>query len=310
MKLFNQEITTLSSTFSTVRDIIRFMVSTFNEHQLYYGHGTTNAFDEAVYLTLETLHLPVDDLNPYWDAKLLPSEINALITVCKKRAIDKIPAPYITGKSYFMGYEFYVTNKVIIPRSFIAEIILNNGLDNYVSHPELIHNVLDLCTGNGSLAIIAADYFYESHVIASDIDKDALDVATTNIQKHGLGDRISVVSSDLFSQLNKYKNTFDLIITNPPYVDTQIMSTLPQEYLHEPHISLDGGVDGLLFIDNILKNARDYLTPFGILVVEMGNNQEELMSKYSKLNITWLDTSNNEGFVFIVAKKDLDEYYS
>jgi ribosomal protein L3 glutamine methyltransferase len=280
MKLFNQEITTLTATFSTIRDIIRFMVSTFNEHELYYGHGTTNAFDEAVYLTLATLHLPIDDINPYWDAKLLPSEIQTLITVCKKRAIDKMPAPYITGKSYFMGYEFYV------------------------------HNTLDLCTGNGSLAIIAADYFYESHVVASDIDKNALTVAKTNIQKHGLEDRITTVSSDLFNKLNKYKNTFDLIITNPPYVDTEIMSTLPKEYLHEPHISLDGGADGLLLIDSILKNARDYLAPFGVLVVEMGNNQQELINKYSELNITWLDTSNNEGFVFVVTKQDLDQYYS
>lgn len=310
MQEFDQKLISAKSQLITVRDFIRFMVSSFQEHNLRYGHGTDNAFDEAVYLTLATLHLPIDQLDPYMDAKLLDNEIDKLLNVCKKRVINRIPAPYITNEANFLGYRFYVDDRVIIPRSYIAEIILNNGLDNYIEHPELVHNILDLCTGNGSLSIIATDHFYDSQIVAADIDSDALEVAKINIEKYGLADHIKVCQSNLFEELDAYKDTFDIIITNPPYVDVARMEALPQEYLHEPKISLAGGSDGLSLIDTIIKNARQYLSDFGVLVLEMGDNITELEAKYPGLNFKWLDTQNGEGYVFVLTKQDLDNYYA
>ncbi|MFN8770455.1 MAG: 50S ribosomal protein L3 N(5)-glutamine methyltransferase [Neisseriaceae bacterium] len=310
MHKFSQQLVEAKNRLNTIRDFIRFMISQFQEHNLSYGHGTDNAFDEAVYVTLATLNLPLDQLDPFMDAKLLDSEIDQLLNVCRKRVENNLPAPYITNEANFLGYKFYVDERVIIPRSYIGEIILNKQLDEYFEHPELVHNVLDLCTGNGSLAIIAADYFYDSQVIASDIDNNALEVAKINIEKHGLREHIKLFQSNLFEKLSNYQGKFDLIITNPPYVDTERMSILPKEYLHEPKISLDGGNDGLILVDSIIKHARQYLSAFGILVLEMGDNLEELKSKYHGLNFKWLSTSNDDGFVFVLTKKDLDSYYS
>lgn len=310
MDSFKQQLVNAKNRFTTIRDFIRFMVSSFESHNLSYGHGTDNSFDEAVYLVLKSLNLPIDQLEPYMDAKLLDSEIDNLIDVCFNRVVDRIPASYITKEAVYLGYKLYVDKRVIIPRSYIGELILNNNLDDYIEHPELVHSVLDLCTGNGSLAIIATEYFYDSQVVAVDIDSDALDVAKINAERYGLEDSITLIESDLFTNLHEYKHAFDIIITNPPYVDTLKMNSLPEEYLYEPRVSLAGGDDGLLLVDRIVKNARHYLSDFGILVLEMGDNRSELEKKYNGLDFKWLDTENGDGFVFVLTKYDLDNYFA
>jgi ribosomal protein L3 glutamine methyltransferase len=291
----------------TIRDLLRFAVSTFHKHHLFFGHGTDNAYDEAVYLILHTLHLPLDQLEPYLDAKLLDDEVTAVLKSLHLRVVKRLPAPYITHEANFLGYSFYVDERVIIPRSYLGEVLLNGSLEPWLEYPELVHSVLDLCTGNGSLAIIAADYFTDAEVVASDISLDALDVARKNIEKYELQDRIAIQQSDLFTKLKKRK--FDLILTNPPYVDKKRMDLLPEEYKHEPHISLSGGNNGLVLVDSILKNATNHLTKDGILLLEMGDNRLELEERYPGLSFTWLDTENQEGFVFILNALDLKGYF-
>lgn len=303
LQRFNQAQAQLS----TVRDLVRFAVSNFQKHQLFFGHGTDNAYDEAVYLILHTLSLPIDLLEPYLDAKLLDDEINDVLKVLHTRIVKRIPASYITNESHFLGYSFYVDERVIIPRSYLAELLLNGSFDPWIEHTELVHNVLDLCTGNGSLAIIAADYFIDANIVATDISKDALQVARTNIEKYELQDKITLLESDLFKAVKKQK--FDLILTNPPYVDKKRMDLLPKEYHYEPQIALAGGNDGLAMVDTILKNAVNYLTEFGVLVLEMGDNAHELEERYSGLEFHWLKTENGNGFVFILTFSDLKEYF-
>lgn len=293
-----------------LRDLLRLAVSLFNKYTLIFGHGTDNAYDEAVYLVLHTLNLPIDQLEPYLDAKLLPSEVTQLLAVLETRIIKRLPAAYITRQANFLDYTFYVDERVIIPRSYLAEIMLNGGLSQWIEHPELAHNVLDLCTGNGSLAIIAANYFYDSDVVASDISDDALEVAAINCNNYQLDDQITLLKSDLFSGLTEYRGMFDVILTNPPYVDEARMVGLPAEYLHEPRLALAGGDDGLIIVDRILKIASDYLTETGVLVLEMGDNQDELEEKYPGLNFNWLNTQNGAGVVFVLTYADLKSYFS
>jgi ribosomal protein L3 glutamine methyltransferase len=294
----------------TIRDVLRLAVSNFQKNELYYGHGTDNAYDEAVYLILHTLHLPLDQLEPYLDAKLLDNEIDELFSVLDIRISKRLPAPYITHEAICQSYSFYVDERVIIPRSYLAEIILNDQLTPWIEYPELVHKILDLCTGNGSLAVIASDYFSDSNIVASDISQAALDVAAINIKGYKLDDRITLCKSDLFIKLSKYKNSFDLILTNPPYVDKLRMDTLPPEYLHEPGLALAGGENGLTFVDKILKQSVNYLSDFGVLAVEMGDNCSEIEERYIGLDFTWINTENDEGFVFVVTKQALVNYLS
>jgi len=303
LQAFNQA----GEQFSTIRDLVRFAVSTFQKHHLFFGHGTDNAYDEAVYLILHTLHLPLDQLEPYLDARLLDDEISAVLKVLHLRVVKRLPAPYITNEANFLGYSFYVDERVIIPRSYLGEVLLNGSLEPWLEYPELVHNILDLCTGNGSLAIIAADYFTDAEVVASDISLDALDVAKKNIEKYALQDRITIQQSDLFAKLKKRK--FDLILTNPPYVDKSRMDFLPEEYRHEPCMALSGGDNGLVLVDNILKNSVNHLTKDGVLLLEMGDNRLELEERYPGLNFAWLDTENKEGFLFVLSALDLKEYF-
>ncbi len=288
---------------TTIRDCVRFGVSLFNQHQLFYGHGTTNSYDEAIYLVLNSLHLPLDELDPYLEARVLESELKQILQRFKERVVTRIPAPYITNEALLQGYSFYVDKRVIIPRSFIPEIILNDGLAPWIEHPKLVHNVLDLCTGNGSIAIIAADYFPNSHVIASDIDEDALSVAKINIERHRMKDRVSVLKSNLFSSLGSYR--FDLILTNPPYVDKARMDQLTPEYLFEPKHALFGGENGLETVQQIIELAPLFLNEHGVLVVEIGDNREELEEMYPRLPFVWLETISGDGFVFVITRSDL-----
>lgn len=297
------------ATFVTVRDFIRYAVSEFRKHKLFFGHGTTNAYDEAASLVLQTLNLPIEQLEPYLDARLLAEEKALILERLKLRIEKKLPLAYITNTAYLQGYEFYVDERVIIPRSFIAEIILNGQLEPWIEHPELVHNALDLCTGNGSLATIMADYFYDAEIVAADISPDALDVARINLDKNQVQEHVTLVKSDLFRNLEDYMESFDLIVTNPPYVDQRRMDGLSDEYRHEPALALFGGDDGLELVDRILRQAKHYLTKFGVLVVEMGDNRFELEDMYPDLNLQWLETQSGDGFVFAVTREELADYF-
>jgi|LauGreDrversion4_2_1035121.scaffolds.fasta_scaffold49251_5 ribosomal protein L3 glutamine methyltransferase len=297
------------NTLVTVRDWLRYAVSQFKKNGLYFGHGTTNAYDEAVCLILQSLNLPVDQLEPYLDAKLLADEKSLLLERIKQRVEKRIPLAYITHEAWLQGYSFYVDPRVIIPRSFIAEIVLNDQLAQWIEHHELVHCALDLCTGNGSLATIVADYFYDAEVVASDISDDALSVAEINLKRNQLDDRVELVKSDLFKNLGDYLGAFDLIVSNPPYVDDRRMETLAEEYKYEPSLALSGGNGGLDLVDKILRQAKHYLTDSGILVLEMGDNRNELEDMYPDLNFNWMETLSGDGFVFVLTRADLEDYF-
>lgn len=297
------------TTLHTIRDYLRYAVTQFKKHNLFFGHGTTNAHDEAACLLLQTLNLPIDKLEPYLDAKLLDDEKQLILSRIKQRVEQRIPLPYITNEAYLHGFSFYVDKRVIIPRSFIAEVIVNGQLSPWIEHPELVHNALDLCTGNGSLATIVADYFYDADVVATDISDDALAVAKINLERNQLSEHVELIKSDLFAGLGRYPGAFDLIVTNPPYVDKRRMESLAPEFKYEPELALFGGDDGLELVDIILQEAKNYLSEFGVLVVEMGDNRYELEDMYPDLPFTWLDTASGDGFVFVISRADLEDYF-
>ncbi len=299
----------IEATLKTVRDFIRYAVTQFRKNNLFFGHGTTTAYDEAVVLVLQSLHLPVDQLEPYLDAVILNEEKELILERIRLRVEKRLPLPYITKEAFLQGYSFYVDERVIIPRSFIAEIIVNDGLSPWIEHPELVHTALDLCTGNGSLATIMANHFYDAEIVASDISDSALEVAQINLERNQVGAQVSLIKSDLFNQLDDYFEKFDLIVTNPPYVDSQRMATLAPEYEYEPGLALFGGNSGLELVDKILRQAKHYLTEFGVLVVEMGDNRSELENMYPDLPFTWLDTISGDGFIFVLTRADLEDYF-
>ena len=286
----------------TSRDWLRFAVSAFNEAKLSFGHGSTSAYDEAVYLILHTLHLPLDTLEPFLDARLTPHEKNALHTVLNQRVETRLPAAYLTHEAWLGDFRFYVDKRVIVPRSFIAEL-LREHLAPWIDESEAINYVLDLCTGSGCLAIIAAHAFPYAEVDAVDISMDALAVAQRNISDYGLQDRVNPIASDLFANLKGRQ--YDLIISNPPYVDAESVATLPEEYRHEPQLALGSGHDGLDATRIILQNAAQYLTENGVLIVEIGHNREALEEAYPDLPFTWLDVTAGDQFVFMLHRNDL-----
>ncbi|HEX8606948.1 MAG TPA: 50S ribosomal protein L3 N(5)-glutamine methyltransferase, partial [Pseudoduganella sp.] len=271
--------------FSTPRDLLRYATTRFNTEQLFFGHGSAEAFDEAAYLVLHTLKLPLDKLDPFLDARLLPDEIQRVLAVIERRAVERIPAAYITNEAWLGSYRFYVDERTIVPRSYIAELI-PEYFSPWVNDPEGITSVLELCTGSGCLAIMMADAFPDADVDAVDISPDALDVARRNVETYKLQDRVNLVQSDLYAGLPPKK--YDLIITNPPYVNSGSMAQLPQEYRHEPQIALDGGADGMDLVRRIVAGAAERLTPEGILVVEIGNEAEYAEAAFGHLGLTWL----------------------
>ncbi|MGL6042084.1 MAG: 50S ribosomal protein L3 N(5)-glutamine methyltransferase [Deefgea sp.] len=289
----------------TVRDLHRFAVSRFNTAELFYGHGTTEAWDEAAYLILATLKLPIDRLEPVFDAHLLPEEIAQVLDIIQERVVTRKPAAYLTKEAYLGEFKFYVDERVIVPRSFIAEILFNDGLEPYVEHPELVTRALDMCTGSGCLAILMAHAFPDAAIDAVDLSPDALDVAELNITEYSLGDRIDLMDSDLFEAIPD--ETYDLIISNPPYVDAHSVEELPPEYLHEPEMALGSGEDGLDITRRILAEATKHLNPRGVLVVEIGHNREELEAQYPMLPFVWLTTESGDGFVFLLTREMLVE---
>jgi ribosomal protein L3 glutamine methyltransferase len=286
----------------TLRDWLRYAVSTFTEANLTFGHGSENAYDEAAYLILHTLHLPLDTLDPFLDAKLTAQEKSALLELLKRRVEQKIPAAYLTHEAFLGDFKFYVDERVIVPRSFIAEL-LRERLFPWVADADNTTTVLDLCTGSGCLAILAAAAFPNAMVDAADLSPEALQVAQRNVSDYELQNRINLVQSDLFGKLSGKQ--YDIIISNPPYVDADSVAALPAEYLHEPKLSLGSGADGLDATREILKQAASHLTPHGILIVEIGHNRDVLEAAYPDLPFTWLDVSEGDQFVFLLHRNDL-----
>ncbi|OPH13155.1 SAM-dependent methyltransferase [Azospirillum brasilense] len=291
----------------TVRDLIRYGVSRFNEADLDYGHGTTNAHDEAVFMVLEGLSLPIDQLDPYVDARLTLAERRKVADLLHARVETRKPASYLLNKAYIQGIPFYVDERVIVPRSYIGEILFSDliGGDDFtlVEDPTEVERVLDLCTGSGCLAILAAQIFPEAQVDAVDLSADALEVAKRNVADSGFEDRITLHHGDLFAPLKNRK--YDVIITNPPYVDAEAMAALPPEFRHEPQMALASGEDGLDIVRRILKEAPKHLTPEGGLLCEFGTGREILEAEYPDLDFFWVETANSFGEVFWLTRDQL-----
>lgn len=290
--------------FQTLRDLLRYAVTRFNTAQLFFGHGSANALDEAAYLLLHTLKLPLDKIEPFLDARLLPHEIDAAIAVIERRATDRIPASYITNEAWLGTYNFYVDERVIVPRSFIAELIPER-FTPWVQDPEEVTDILELCTGSGCLPIMLADAFENAHVDTVDISKDALAVAAKNVATYELEDRITLIESDLYT--NVPDKLYDMIITNPPYVNSHSMSKLPKEYLHEPQIALAGGDDGMDLVRKIVAGAASRLKPNGILMVEIGNERVFAEEAFAEYGLTWLSTSAGDDMVFLLTAEQLQD---
>jgi ribosomal protein L3 glutamine methyltransferase len=284
----------------TVRDWLRYAVSRFNHAGLFFGHGTTEAYDEAAYLILHTLHLPIDRLEPFLDARLMPYERERLAQILDKRVKQRIPAAYLTHEAWLHGYRFYVDERVIVPRSFLAPMILEHfqpWLDTDVN------SALDLCTGSGCLAILLAEAFPDADVDAVDLSADALQVAARNVADYGLVDRVHLHQGDLFAPLAG--RTYDLIVSNPPYVDAPSVAALPPEYLHEPKLALGSGKDGLDATRAILREAATHLNPGGLLAVEIGHNRPALEAAFPDLEFTWPEIEGGEDTVFLLTREQL-----
>ena len=292
----------MTTPFQTVRDLLRFAVSRFTEAQLAFGHGSANAYDEAAYLLLHTLHLPLDTLDPFLDARLLDTEIDAVLKVIERRATERVPAAYITQEAWMHGRRFYIDERVIVPRSFIGEL-LEDGLQPYVADPDEVSAVLELCTGSGCLAILASDAFPNADIDAVDISTDALQVAHRNVAEYGLDDRIALFEGDLFAPLPERR--YDVIIANPPYVNSDSMQALPAEYRHEPQLALAGGADGMDIVRRIISQARNWLTEDGVLVIEIGNERANVEAAFGGLDLMWLSTSGGDDSVFLIQASDL-----
>ncbi|MEF8727504.1 MAG: 50S ribosomal protein L3 N(5)-glutamine methyltransferase [Accumulibacter sp.] len=286
----------------TLRDLLRFAVSRFSEAKLYFGHGSDNAWDEAAYLLLHHLHLPLDRLEPFLDARLTREERGSALRLIDRRVNERLPAAYLSNEAWLGAHRFYVDERVIVPRSFIAEL-LHERLSPWIDEPDAIGSVLDLCTGSGCLAILAAHAFPTTRVDAVDLSADALAVARRNVADYDLGERIRLLQGDLFSGLGGRR--YDLIIANPPYVGAAAMASLPAEYRHEPELALASGEDGLDLTRAILGGAQRHLQAAGLLVVEIGHNRDALEAAFPKTPFTWLDTSAGDQYVFLLHREEL-----
>jgi ribosomal protein L3 glutamine methyltransferase len=286
----------------TLRDVLRFAVTRFSESDIALGHGQVDAFDEAAFIVLRSLKLPLDKLEFFADAYLTHGEINALLQTINRRIKKRLPAAYLLNEAWLQGYRFYVDENVIVPRSFIAEL-LKDELQPWVENATSVADVLDLCTGSGCLAIIAADVFPNARVDAVDVSPPALQVARRNVDDYGLGDRISLIESDLFGALASKR--YDLIVCNPPYVTDEAIARLPKEYSHEPKLALAGGADGMQFVKTVVRQARGHLKRGGLLVVEVGGGRHAAEQAFGDIPLTWLTTSAGDDMVFLARQEEL-----
>jgi ribosomal protein L3 glutamine methyltransferase len=290
-------------TLQTVRDWLRYGVSRFNAAGLVYGHGASNALDEAAFLILHTLNLPIDQLDPWLEARLTRGERGAVRDVIEARVLTRKPAPYLTNAAYIGNHRFYVDERVIVPRSYIGELLVRDGLSAVIEEPARVGRVLDLCTGSGCLAILAALAFPEAQIDATDLSPDALAVAARNVADYQLGERLHMLQGDLFAPVHGRR--YDLIIANPPYVARAEAEAFPPEYAAEPPLAHRGGEDGLDLVRRILAEAQDYLAANGKLIVELGIGRHILEAERPELPFFWLDTEESEGEVFALKASDL-----
>jgi ribosomal protein L3 glutamine methyltransferase len=291
----------------TVRDWLRYGVTRFEEAALTYGHGTDNAVDEAAFLILAYLRLPIEDAAPWLDCRLTLPERRGLLDLIEARISTRKPAPYLVRRAYIGAHRFHVDERVIVPRSFIGELLVRDQLAQFLPDPGGVQAILELCTGSGCLAILAALQFPAADVVASDISSDALDVAQINVTAYGLNDKVSLVQSDLFETLPAGAR-YDLIIANPPYVTQAAVDAFPPEYRAEPQLAHLGGEDGLDLVTRIINDASRFLTDKGLLVVELGQAREALEALRPDLPFLWLDTETSEGEVFALTAAELADF--
>lgn len=288
----------------TLRDFVRWGASRFVEAGLTFGHGTENAFDESLVLVCHALHLPIEFPHEYLEARLARSEKEAVTDLLRRRIETRMPAPYLTHEAWFGGLSFYVDERVLVPRSPIAELI-EQGFEPWLSVDATL-DILDLCTGSGCIAILCAYAFEHARIDAADVASDALDVARLNIERHGLEGRVRAVQSDLFEALPGRR--YDLIVSNPPYVSEDDLAAMPPEFRHEPLLGLAGGADGLDIVVRILAQAEQFLSDDGILVVEVGAGQEALQERFPDVPFLWLEFARGGRGVFLLEADQLRQY--
>lgn len=289
----------------TIRDWLRWGTSRFNEAKLFFGHGCDNAHDEAAWLVLHALHLPPDrpeQIGAYLDARLTRHERLAVLELLQQRIARRLPAAYLTHEAWQAGLRFYVDERVLIPRSYFADLLVE-GFAPWVEDPEAVESALDLCTGSGCLAILMTHAFPNAQIDAADISNDALEVAKRNVADYDLQKRVRLVQGDLFAGLGKRR--YDFILSNPPYVTAEAMRELPPEYRHEPENALAAGDDGLDIVRRILAGAAKHLKPGGLLAIEVGHNRDIVEAAFPDLHLTWLDTPSGDGKLFMLRREDL-----
>jgi len=285
----------------SIRDFMRWAMTQFYQAEVYFGHGTDNAWDEAAILLSHVLHLPPTVDKEVLDARLTKEEKYKIIELIERRIYERIPAAYLTHEAWFAELPFYVDNRVLIPRSSLGELIIKQ-FEPWIK-PENIKNILDLGTGSGCIAIACALAFPEATVDAADVSQDALDVAKLNVEKHKVSDQVKLIKSDIFASLND--KIYDIIISNPPYVASAEIEELPAEYAHEPKIALAAGKEGLDIITRILHTAKKHLSNDGVLIVEVGNSENAVIERFPHLPFTWIEFEKGEGGVFLITKEQL-----
>jgi len=286
----------------TIRDVLRYAVTRMNEGGVFFGHGQADAVDEALFLVLRSLQLPLERADLFLDAFLTHAEINAQIQLIDQRVRKRVPAAYLLREAWLQGYRFYVDERAIIPRSFLAEL-LKDALAPWVQKPQAVADVLDMCTGSGCLAVMAADVFPAAQVDAVDVSPDALAVAKRNIADYQMSRRISPVQSDLYGDMPSKR--YDIILCNPPYVTDESMAALPREYQQEPKLALAGGADGMAIVRRVVRGARGYLKRGGLLFVEVGGGRAAVEQGMKDVPLTWLTTSDGDDTVFMARQEEL-----
>jgi ribosomal protein L3 glutamine methyltransferase len=295
---------TASKELSTLTDFMRWGASRFVDAELSYSHGMSSPLDESVYLVLRALNLPVDTPNVYWQSKVTDTEKHSIVALLKRRIEERVPAAYLTKEGWFAGLQFFIDERVLVPRSPIAELV-ENQFQPWVM-PDEVENILDLCTGSGCIGIACAYAFPYAEVDLADLSEDALDVARINIEKHDASEQITAIQSDLFSNIGERR--YDIIVTNPPYVDKDDIDGMSDEFHHEPELGLSSGNDGLDCTRQILAQASEYLNDEGILVVEVGNSQHVLVQEFPQVPFQWIEFERGGDGVFMLTKQQLQEF--